>query len=67
MNLYRVMNYPMKIMDDLRDSGQCLKSVTLSNVRTTKNGMIYKTMASVADSVTLSNVRPNKEYFRDSC
>ena len=47
-------------MDDLQDSVQCLKSVALSNICTTKNGMIYETLASVVDSVTLSNIRATK-------
>ena len=47
-------------MDDIRDSGKRPKSVTLLNVHTTKNGMIYETLAGVMDSVTLSNIRVTK-------
>ena len=37
-----------------------VNSVTMSNVRTTKNGLIYKTLVSVANSVALLNVRATK-------
>ena len=50
----------LSTMDDLRDSEQCPKSMTLSNVCSTKNGMIYETLVSVANSVILSNVRVTK-------